>query len=61
MHNPKSGECDTKTFLGFWDTDGSSDLSQTTRPYDNQQKKIICRIVDFWGPHGKIGRKRKEG
>ena len=32
-------------------TNGSSNLSQTTRPYNNQQqKKRTCRIVDFAVP-----------
>ena len=44
-----SGEWDAQTSLGFWDTDRSSDLNQTTSPYNNQQKKKkrICRIWDF--------------
>ena len=34
--------------LGFQDTNESSNLGQTTRPSDSQQKKKwICRIVDF--------------
>ena len=50
----RSGECDTQTFLGFRDTNGSLNLSQTTRSSDSQQekekKKKICRIVDFAVP-----------
>ena len=38
MHNPESR---------FWDSNGSSNLSQTTRPSDSQQKKRTCWIVDF--------------
>ena len=46
-----SGKWDAQTLLGFWDTNGSPNLSQTTRPYDNQQqKKRTCRIVAFTGP-----------
>ena len=33
------GERDTQTSQGFWDTNGSSILGQTTRPRDNQQKR----------------------
>ena len=32
-------EWDTQTFLGFWDTNGSPNLNQMTRPYYNKQKK----------------------
>ena len=45
------GEWDTQTSLGFWDTNGSLNIDQTTRYYNNQQKrKRICRIVDFAVP-----------
>ena len=33
------GEWEAPTPLGFWDTNGSPNLGQTTRPYDNQQQK----------------------
>ena len=33
------GEYDAQTFLGIWDTNGSTNLGQTTRPSDSQQKK----------------------
>ena len=40
--------------MGFWDTNGSPNLGQTTRPSDSQQKekkkkkkKRTCWIVDF--------------
>ena len=37
--------------MGIWHTDGSPNLSQKTRPYNNQQKKEgICKIVDFAVP-----------
>ena len=37
--------------MGLWHTHGSPNLSQKTRPYNNQQKKkIICQIVDFAVP-----------
>ena len=47
-HNPTSVlENDTQTPMGFWDTNGSPNLSQTTRPYNNQQKRRrTCKIVD---------------
>ena len=45
------GEGHTQTPLGFWHTNGSPNLSQTTRPYNNnqqqQQQKRTCKIVDF--------------
>ena len=44
------GEWDTQNPLGFWDTNGSPNLGQTTRPCNNQQKKRTCRIVDFAVP-----------
>ena len=36
--------------LGFWDTNESSNLGQTTRLSDSQQKKRTYRIVDFAVP-----------
>ena len=38
--------------MEFWDTSGSPNLSQATRPCNNQQQKTkkkqsTCRIVDF--------------
>ena len=42
------GKWDTQNHMGFRGTNGSPNLSQTTRPYNNQQKKKkTCRIVDF--------------
>ena len=57
------GEWDVETLLGFWDTNRSANLAQTTRPYNNQQKKKkkrTCNIVDLAVPldHTKIERKR---
>ena len=44
-------ESHTQTPMGFWHTNRSSNLGQTTRPYNNQQqKKRTCRIVDFTVP-----------
>ena len=33
--------------MGFQHTNGSANLSQTIRLYNNQQKKRTCKIVDF--------------
>ena len=44
------GEWDAQNSLGFWDTNGSPKLGQTTRPRDSQKKKRkkrTCQIVDF--------------
>ena len=35
---------------GIWHTNGFPNLGQTTRPYNNQQKKRTCKIVDFAVP-----------
>ena len=40
----------TQTPMGLWYTNGSPNLGQKTKPYNNQQKKKICRIVDFTVP-----------
>ena len=52
MYIPKirPEQWDVQTSLGFWDTNGSPNLGQTTRPYNYQPpppKKRTCRIVDF--------------
>ena len=48
------GKWDIQTPLGFWGTNGSPNLGQTTRPYNNKRKKKkrmkTCRIVDFAVP-----------
>ena len=36
--------------MGLWHTHGSPNPGQKTRPYNNQQKKRICKIVDFAVP-----------
>ena len=41
------GEWEAQTSPSFWDTNGSCNLGQTTRPSDNQQKKRNCQIVGF--------------
>ena len=53
MHNLASiQENDTHlTPMGLRHTNGSPNLGQKTRPYNNQQKKkIICKIVNFAVP-----------
>ena len=42
------GEWDAQTVLEFWDTNGSPNLDQTTRPYNNQQQKE--NLLDFAVP-----------
>ena len=37
----------TYTPMGLWHTHRSPNLGQKTRPYNNQQKKRICKTVDF--------------
>ena len=44
------GEWDTQTFMGLWHRNGSPNLSQTTKPYNNQQKQRTCKIVNFAVP-----------
>ena len=36
--------------MGFWYTNGSHNLGQTIKPYNNYYKKITCQIVDFAVP-----------
>ena len=36
--------------MGLWHTHRSPNLSQKTRPNNNQQKKRTCKIVDFAVP-----------
>ena len=43
-------ESDTHKFLWDFHIHRSPNLSQKTRPYNNQQKKRICKIVDFAVP-----------
>ena len=42
----------TQTPTGLWHTNGSPNLGQKTKPYNNQQKKKkkTCKIVDFAAP-----------
>ena len=39
-----------KKKLGFWDKNGSPNLSQWTRPIYNQEEKKTYRVVDFAVP-----------
>ena len=53
MHNPAPvlENWHTQTPMGLWYTNGSPNLGQKTRPYNNQQKKKnISKIVDFAVP-----------
>ena len=36
--------------MGLWHINGSPNLGQKTRPYSNQQKMWICKIVSFAVP-----------
>ena len=36
--------------MELWRTHGSANLGQNTRPYNQQKKKIIWKIVDFAVP-----------
>ena len=40
----------TQTAMGLRHINGSPNLGQKTRPYNNQQKKRTCKIVDFAVP-----------
>ena len=58
----RPGKRDAQTSQGFWDTNGSPDLGQTTRPSDSQQKKENfpnCGLCCLSRPQGKIERNRK--
>ena len=44
------GEWDTQTPLEFCHTNRSPNLGQSSRPYNNQNKKRIWKIVDFAVP-----------
>ena len=57
------GEWDAQTLLGFWDTNASPNLSQTTRPSNDQQEKENlpnCELFCHGRPRSTIERKRKE-
>ena len=46
----RSRKWDSKTSLGFWDTNGSANLGQTNKPRDSQHKKKPCWIVNLFVP-----------
>ena len=46
----RPGEWDAQNSLGFWDTNGSPNTDQTTRPSNNQQKKKTSQSLDFSVP-----------
>ena len=48
MHTTQNISC--RTPLGFWHTNGSRNLGQTPKSYDNQQKEGACRIAAFAVP-----------
>ena len=57
------GKWDAQTPLGFRDTNRSSNLGQTTRPYNNQQKKENlqnCGFGSFGWSQIKIEKKKSE-
>ena len=65
MHNPTSVlENDTHKLLGFWHPNGSLNLSQMTKPFNNQPNKENLQNFGLccpgW-PQSKIERKWKEG
>ena len=43
-------EWDAQNPMGFWHANGSPNLGQTTRPYNNQQKKRTCKTVEIACP-----------
>ena len=52
------GEWDAQISQGFWDTNGSSNLGQTTRPSDSRKKKKRENQLNS-GPYGP-GRSQSE-
>ena len=50
MHKAESDLKNETHFQGFWDTNGSPNHGQTTRPSDSKQKKETYRKVDFVVP-----------
>ena len=53
------GERDSQNSVGFCDTNGSSNLRQTTKPRDSQQKKKKKKKKRKKRKKGKIGKKRE--
>ena len=64
QHRIHPGKWNAQYSQGFWDTNGSSNLGQTTISSDSQQKKKEnlpnCGLCCSGWPQGKIERKRKE-
>ena len=64
----RPGKWDAQTLLGFWDTNGSPNLGQTTRPYHNKKEKKKkednlpdCGFCCPGWPPNKTAQKWKEG
>ena len=60
LSNICSGEWHAQTPLGFQHTNGSSNLSQTTSPHDNNQKEENLQNCRLCCSGCKIERKWKE-
>ena len=48
QHRNSPRKRDAQTPLGFWNTDGSPNLSQMTRCNNNQQKRTCQIVADHW-------------
>ena len=57
--NISPGEEDAQILMGFRHTDGSPNLRQKTRPYNNYRKKRTCRIVGLADPADPADRRVK--
>ena len=52
IHNPESVlRNETHTPLGFWNANGSRNLSQTTGPYNNQQQQQKRVLAELWSDY----------
>ena len=47
QHRMRPRKWATQTPLWFWNTNGSPNLSKTTRPDNNKKKKANCQIMNF--------------
>ena len=54
------GKRDPQTSLRIWDTNGSSNLSQMTRPCDNQQNLLNCGLCHSSKSQSKVEGRQKE-
>ena len=54
------GKWNAQTPLGFWDTNGSHNLGQTTRHYNNDEKKRERKLVELWTFNHRIKLKESE-